>query len=191
MTDILTLDGRSLTVAAVALPVYAVTIVATMLLAAIFFTGAVQAQMLLYPLLLGSVGRGAVFGQGVVLRHPAKIRIGSGGVMLPHYSPLKVAETFRVLHALFPGRIDLGIGRAPGSDRLTAMALNPNPQSVDDFPIQVQELGLWLRGEPLPPGRIYNSNRFVLRGLLDEVRQARLLLCQLVEHFLALIGIAQ
>src|SRR5437588_2667849 len=51
------------------------------------------------------------------------IRVGSGGVMLPHYSPLKVAETFTVLAALFPERIDLGIGRAPGTDPLTTFAL--------------------------------------------------------------------
>src|ERR671936_880883 len=51
------------------------------------------------------------------------IRVGSGGVMLQHYSPLKVAESFRVLETLYPGRIDLGIGRAPGSDQLTASAL--------------------------------------------------------------------
>ena len=54
-----------------------------------------------------------------------RIRVGSAGVMLPHYSPL-VAEQFRVLDALAPGRIDLGLGRAPGSDGLTAFALNPN-----------------------------------------------------------------
>ncbi|MFO1402818.1 MAG: MsnO8 family LLM class oxidoreductase [Steroidobacteraceae bacterium] len=52
-----------------------------------------------------------------------RIRVGSAGVMLPHYSALKVAEQFRVLEAIAPGRIDLGVGRAPGSDRLTAMAL--------------------------------------------------------------------
>src|SRR3982075_1515133 len=52
-----------------------------------------------------------------------RIRVGSGGVMLPYYSPLKVAETFSVLAALFPGRIDLGLGRAPGSDQITAIAL--------------------------------------------------------------------
>ena len=55
-----------------------------------------------------------------------RIRIGSAGVMLPHYSSLKVAEQFRVLDALAPGRIDLGVGRAPGSDGRTAFALNPN-----------------------------------------------------------------
>ena len=53
------------------------------------------------------------------------IRLGSGGVMLPHYSALKVAENFRMLETLFPGRIDLGVGRAPGGDRLTAYVLNP------------------------------------------------------------------
>ncbi len=80
-----------------------------------------------------------------------RIRIGSAGVMLPHYSALKVAEQFRVLEAIAPGRIDLGIGRAPGSDQLTAHALNPNPQNVlDQFPQQVQELQHWVSGTPLP-----------------------------------------
>jgi len=81
-----------------------------------------------------------------------RIRVGSAGVMLPHYSTLKVAEQFRVLEALAPGRIDLGVGRAPGSDRTTAMALNPDLNAAENFPIQVQELGMWLRGEPCPPG---------------------------------------
>src|SRR5215204_6072563 len=76
-----------------------------------------------------------------------RIRIGSAGVMLPHYSALKVSEQFRVLEAIAPGRIDLGVGRAPGSDRLTALALNPNPQNVlDQFPRQVQELQHWVSG---------------------------------------------
>lgn len=80
-----------------------------------------------------------------------RIRIGSAGVMLPHYSALKVAEQFRVLEAIAPGRIDLGIGRAPGSDQLTSYALNPNPQNVlDQFPRQVQELQHWVSGKPLP-----------------------------------------
>ena len=89
----------------------------------------------------------------------SRIRVGSAGVMLPHYATLKVAEQFRVLEAIAPGRIDLGLGRAPGSDRLTAMALNPDPQSAENFPIQVQELGLWLRGEPLPPGHPFRPIR--------------------------------
>ena len=73
-----------------------------------------------------------------------RIRIGSAGVMLPHYSALKVAEQFRVLEALAPGRIDLGVGRAPGGDMRTARALNPNAQSAaDDFPEQVRDLQAW------------------------------------------------
>jgi luciferase family oxidoreductase group 1 len=83
----------------------------------------------------------------------SRIRIGSAGVMLPHYSALKVAEQFRVLEAIAPGRIDLGVGRAPGSDQLTSYALNPNPQNVlDQFPRQVQELQCWVSGTPLPEG---------------------------------------
>src|SRR6186997_1691556 len=72
-----------------------------------------------------------------------RIRIGSAGVMLPHYSSLKVAEQFRVLEALAPGRVDLGLGRAPGSDRLTARALNPYANAAEDFPRQVVELMHW------------------------------------------------
>jgi len=76
-----------------------------------------------------------------------RIRIGSAGVMLPHYSALKVAEQFRVLDALAPGRVDLGVGRAPGGDMRTALALNPNAQhAADDFPQQVQDLQAWTRG---------------------------------------------
>ncbi len=71
-----------------------------------------------------------------------RMRVGSGGVMLSHYSPLKVAETFRVLEALYPGRIDLGIGRAPGSDYITARALQHGPGAlgVEHFPSQVGDL---------------------------------------------------
>ena len=73
-----------------------------------------------------------------------RIRIGSAGVMLPHYSALKVAEQFRVLEALAPGRIDLGLGRAPGGDMRTARALNPNAShAAEDFPIQVRDLHAW------------------------------------------------
>ena len=73
-----------------------------------------------------------------------RMRIGSAGVMLPHYSALKVAEQFRVLEALAPGRIDLGVGRAPGGDMRTARALNPNAHAaVDDFPEQVRDLQGW------------------------------------------------
>ncbi len=75
-----------------------------------------------------------------------RIRLGSGGIMLPHYTALKVAETFRTLHALYPGRIDLGVGRAPGGGPIEATALRryrDAPRSalqVDDFPEQLSEL---------------------------------------------------
>ena len=81
-----------------------------------------------------------------------RIRIGSAGVMLPHYAALKVAEQFRVLEAIAPGRIDLGVGRAPGSDRLTALALNPYADAAEEFPRQVLELRAWVCGEPLGEG---------------------------------------
>jgi luciferase family oxidoreductase group 1 len=79
-----------------------------------------------------------------------RLRLGSGGVMLPHYSPLKVAEQFRMLHALYPGRIDLGVGRAPGGGPLETFALRrervdtPMP---DDFPQQLVELLAFLNRE--------------------------------------------
>ncbi len=81
-----------------------------------------------------------------------RIRIGSAGVMLPHYATYKVAEQFRVLDALAPGRIDLGVGRAPGGDMRTARLLNPHAGSADDFPRQVLELQAWVNGQPMPPG---------------------------------------
>jgi len=87
-----------------------------------------------------------------------RIRIGSAGVMLPHYSALKVAEQFRVLEALAPGRIDLGLGRAPGSDRLTARALNPHASpGADDFPQQIVDLQHWLEGKRMPEGHPYRA----------------------------------
>jgi luciferase family oxidoreductase group 1 len=86
-----------------------------------------------------------------------KIRIGSAGVMLPHYSAYKVAEQFRVLEALAPGRIDLGVGRAPGSDGLTAHALNPYSNAAEQFPRQVQELQHWVAGVELPVGHPYRG----------------------------------
>lgn len=80
-----------------------------------------------------------------------RIRLGSGGVMLPHYSALKVAESFRLLEALYPGRIDLGIGRAPGTDRITAHALNPhNAFRDEDFAEQLMDLRAYLRDEVVP-----------------------------------------
>ena len=79
---------------------------------------------------------------GQIAARTSKIRVGSGGVMLPHYSSLKVAETFRILDSLYPDRIDLGIGRAPGSDQITAAALAyPSmPKDVRHFPQQVRDV---------------------------------------------------
>ncbi len=72
----------------------------------------------------------------------SRIRIGSGGILLPHYSPLKVAEIFRMLHALYPNRVDLGIGRAPGGTQLEsrALRLDRSSASVDNFPERLVEL---------------------------------------------------
>ena len=81
----------------------------------------------------------------------SRIRVGSAGVMLPHYASLKVAEIFRVLEAIAPGRIDMGFGRAPGSDGRTAFALNPQAATAaDHFPAQIRDVLAWVRGEPLP-----------------------------------------
>src|SRR3989442_10430256 len=90
---------------------------------------------------------------GQVAAVTSGIRVGSGGVMLQHYSALKVAEAFRVLETLYPGRIDLGIGRAPGSDQLTARALGGSG-APEFFPQQVQDLLAFVHGE-LPPEHPY------------------------------------
>ena len=92
----------------------------------------------------------------------SRIRVGSAGVMLPHYAALKVAEQFRVLEALAPGRIDLGVGRGGGADMRTAQLLNADPrQSAENFPMQVLELKAWVSGVDLPedhPGRGVSAN---------------------------------
>jgi luciferase family oxidoreductase group 1 len=79
----------------------------------------------------------------------SRLRVGSGGMMLPNHSPLKLAEVFRLLHALFPGRIDLGLGRATGTDKRTAGRLQRtgNPSTGDEFPEQVDELTGYLAVE--------------------------------------------
>lgn len=80
-----------------------------------------------------------------------RIRVGSGGIMLPNHSALKVAENFGILATLFPGRIDLGIGRAPGGDRLSAQLLNPaNNFSEKELYEQLIDVRAWLRNEELP-----------------------------------------
>lgn len=86
---------------------------------------------------------------GQVARETERIRVGSGGIMLPNHPPLRVAEQFRVLEGLFPGRIDLGLGRAPGTDQLTALALRRSRDALvaDDFPAQLAELLAFANGE--------------------------------------------
>jgi len=98
------------------------------------------------PLLAGASPEALI---GPIASATTAMRVGSGGVMLPHYSPLKVAESFSVLSALFPGRIDLGIGRAAGTDPTTTYALQRNRQqgALDDFPQQLAELMAYLRDE--------------------------------------------
>jgi luciferase family oxidoreductase group 1 len=77
----------------------------------------------------------------------SRIRVGTGGVLLPYYSPLKVAEQFRMLEALYPGRIDLGIGRAPGGDQVTALAIGEGRYpGAEHFPEQVQYVVAYLDG---------------------------------------------
>jgi len=89
---------------------------------------------------------------GQVAARTERIRVGSGGVMLSHYSSLKVAENFRVLETLYPGRIDLGIGRAPGSDRVTAQALahGPGALGIEHFPAQIRDVIGWLHNHMDP-----------------------------------------
>src|SRR5699024_4498206 len=82
---------------------------------------------------------------GYLLQGTKNIRIGSGGIMLPNHAPLVVAEQMGTLETLYPGRLDLGLGRAPGTDQLTAKALRRSrTESVDDFPNDVQELQYFL-----------------------------------------------
>ena len=86
------------------------------------------------------------------------IRVGSGGVMLPNHAPLMVAERFKMLEALFPGRIDLGLGRAPGTDGTTAFALRSrlDRREGDDFLERLHELTLW-ETRDFPPGHPFNN----------------------------------
>src|ERR1700749_4876149 len=80
------------------------------------------------------------------------IRLGAGGVMLPNHAPLTIAEQFGTLAAMYPGRIDLGLGRAAGSDQNTMFALRRDPQSADTFPQDVLELQGYLTGHTRVPG---------------------------------------
>src|SRR5687768_4646088 len=95
----------------------------------------------------------------VVIAHVAggtsRIRVGAGGIMLPNHPPLVIAEQFGTLASLFPGRIDLGLGRAPGSDQLTAAALRRSPSAADSFPRDVVELMGWFRSAE--PGQLVRA----------------------------------
>ena len=96
----------------------------------------------------------------------SRMRIGSGGIMLPHYSPLKIAEVFSQLAGLYPGRIDLGLGRAPGSDQRTAIALHRDrrQQAPNDFPNQLAELIGYLE-DSLPADHPFAAYARTLPGL--------------------------
>ncbi|WP_370517418.1 LLM class flavin-dependent oxidoreductase [Pseudactinotalea sp. HY160] len=87
-----------------------------------------------------------------VAAHTATIRLGSGGVMLPNHAPLVIAEQFGTLAELHPGRIDLGLGRAPGTDRNAMLAMRRGPAAAQTFPRDVQELQGYLSGESLVEG---------------------------------------
>ena len=115
---------------------------------------------------------GGLGGVGAVVRAEMIGVRGSAGVMLPHYSALKVAEQFRVLEAIAPGRIDLGVGRAPGSDRLTAHALNPYSNAAEDFPQQVLDLQAWVTGSPLPANHPYAAISANPRGPSSPARHS-------------------
>ena len=87
-----------------------------------------------------------------VAAHTERIRLGAGGIMLPNHAPLTIAEQFGTLAELHPGRIDLGLGRAPGSDQVTQRALRRDPMSAERFPQDVLELQGYLAGESRIPG---------------------------------------
>jgi luciferase family oxidoreductase group 1 len=95
---------------------------------------------------------------GQIAAATERIRVGAGGVMLPNHAPLMVAERFKVLEALFPGRIDLGLGRAPGTDPVTSYALRRRQDTLDDFPERLQEL-LLFESKGFPQGHPFHSIR--------------------------------
>ncbi len=104
------------------------------------------------------VGTAPEIVMAAIAARTGRIRIGSAGIMLPHYSAFKVAEVFRVLDALAPGRIDMGLGRAPGSDGRTAFALNPQANERPEyFPADVRDLDAWVHNEPLVDGHPFGT----------------------------------
>jgi luciferase family oxidoreductase group 1 len=116
-----------------------------------------------------------------VAAHTATIRLGAGGVMLPNHSPLAIAEQFGTLETLHPGRIDLGLGRAPGSDQEAAAALRRDPRAPERFPDDVVELqGLLSDESPLPgvraiPGQGTHVPLYILGSSLFGAQLAALL----------------
>jgi luciferase family oxidoreductase group 1 len=106
---------------------------------------------------------------GPVAAGTERIRVGSGGIMLPHYSPLKVAESFSMLSGLFPGRIDLALGRAPGTDQVTMFALQRDRRQVapDDFREQLAELLAHLE-DRMPPDHPFRRHAGMLPGLPER-----------------------
>ena len=118
------------------------------------------------PMLAGASPEALI---GPIASATQEIRVGSGGVMLPHYSPLKVAETFTLLAGLFPGRIDLGLGRASGTDPMTTYALQRDRRqaSPDDFPQQLAELLAYL-DDSLPDDHPFQRLAATLPGLPEK-----------------------
>ncbi|MGG5175023.1 LLM class flavin-dependent oxidoreductase [Pseudarthrobacter sp. J1763] len=113
-----------------------------------------------------------------VAANTSTIRLGAGGIMLPNHSPLTIAEQFGTLETLHPGRIDLGLGRAPGSDQNTMRALRRDPMSADSFPQDVQELQGYLTGPTLikgveaTPGKGTNVPLYILGSSLFGAKLA-------------------
>jgi luciferase family oxidoreductase group 1 len=113
-----------------------------------------------------------------VAAHTESIRLGAGGIMLPNHSPLTIAEQFGTLETLHPGRIDLGLGRAPGSDQNTMRALRREPMSADSFPQDVLELQGYLtgptriQGVEATPGKGTNVPLYILGSSLFGARLA-------------------
>jgi luciferase family oxidoreductase group 1 len=116
-----------------------------------------------------------------VAANTSSIRLGAGGIMLPNHAPLTIAEQFGTLEALHPGRIDLGLGRAPGSDQNTMFALRRDPTSADRFPDDILELQGYLTGETriagvnATPGRDSNVPLYILGSSLFGARLAAVL----------------
>ncbi len=115
---------------------------------------------------------------GHIAAHTKSIRVGAGGIMLPNHAPLTIAEQFGTLETLHPGRIDLGLGRAPGSDQQTQRALRRAATAADRFPQDVQELQGYLAGESLmrgvdaTPGKGTNVPLYILGSSLFGAKLA-------------------